>query len=446
MELKKKKKLELLAPGGNLNKLKTALAYGADAVYLGIPDFSLRVRINDFDLKTLKEGADYAHQDGKKVYITINIFAHNEHLKKLPVYLKALKKIKPDALIISDPGVIALAKKYLPKVEIHLSTQANCTNLEAAKFWTKQGISRIILGREVTLKEIKEIKKVLPKIELEYFVHGAMCMAYSGRCFLSKLFVNRSANLGDCAQPCRWEFETSRYTLKAERHEAELELVEERHGSYLLNSRDLNLIKHLKELIEAGVTSFKIEGRAKSDYYLATVCGAYRRALDLISGDFKGKGKKTLPLKKDELKKELEWLNHELETKLVHRGYTTGFLLGDKADQNIKDAKNESKWEYCGQIIKAKKIKTGGQRIYFKVHNTIKAGEPLEIIGKNYDIIKIKPKAFFEIDSKGNLKPEKIEEAHGGGGAKILGLDLSAEELKTQEIFPFAVLRRFKKF
>ena len=435
MELKKKKKLELLAPAGNLNKLKTALVYGADAVYLGIPDFSLRVRINDFDLKTLKEGADYAHKEGKKVYVTINIFAHNEHLKALPKYLKELKKIKPDALIISDPGVIALAKKYLPKVEIHLSTQANCTNLEAAKFWTKQGISRIILGREVTLKEIKEIKKALPRVELEYFIHGAMCMAYSGRCFLSKLFVNRSANLGDCAQPCRWEFETSRYKIKAERHDEELELVQERHGSYLLNSRDLNLIKHLKELIDAGVTSFKIEGRAKSDYYLATICGAYRRALDLISDGFKG----------TELKKELEHLNHELETKLVHRGYTTGFLLGDKADQNIKDAKNESKWEYCGQVVKVEEIKTGGQKIYFKVHNTIKAHEPLEIIGQNYDIIKLKPKAFFESDSKGNLKSEKIEEAHGGGGAKILSLEINNQELQGRKIFPLAVLRRFKK-
>jgi len=434
MKLEKKKKLELLAPAGNFNKLKTALAYGADAVYLGIPDFSLRVRINDFDLKTLKEGADYAHRQGKKVYITINIFAHNEHLKALPKYLKALKDIKPDALIISDPGIIALAKKYLPKVEIHLSTQANCTNLESAKFWTKQGISRIILGREVTLKEIKEIKKALPKVELEYFIHGAMCMAYSGRCFLSKLFVNRSANLGDCAQPCRWEFETSRYTLKAERHEAELELVEERHGSYLLNSRDLNLIKHLKELIEAGVTNFKIEGRAKSDYYLATVCGSYRRALDLIFGGLKG----------NKLKKELEYLNHELETKLVHRGYTSGFLLGEKADQNIKDAKNESKWEYCGQVVKVKKNKES-QTIYFKVHNTIKAGELLEVIGKNYDIIKIKPKAFFESDPKGNLKTEKITEAHGGGGAKVLVLELKNKEFQGKEVFPLAVLRRLKK-
>ncbi len=446
-----KVKLELLAPAGNLNKLKTAIAYGADALYLGIPDFSLRVRINDFNLKTLKEGADYAHAEGKKVYVTLNIFAHNEHLKALPKYLKELKKVKPDALIISDPGIIAMAKKYLPKVEIHLSTQANCTNLESAKFWAKQGISRIILGREVTLKEIKEIKKALPKVELEYFIHGAMCMAYSGRCFLSKLFVNRSGNLGDCAQPCRWEFDVHKYKIKAERHEEELELVEERHGSYLLNSRDLNLLKYLKDLIEAGVTSFKIEGRAKSDYYLATVCGIYRRALDLISGGLKGA----------ELKKELERLNHELETKLVHRGYTTGFLLGEKADQNIKDAKNESKWEYCGQVLKVldlekegfktlaktKDLKAKnslGQRIFFKVHNTIKAGEALEIIGENYAIIKLKPKYFLE-EKDEKIKTEKILEAHGGGGAKVLVLDLAEKDLKGEKIFPLSVLRRVKK-
>ena len=424
--------LELLAPAGNLNKLKTALAYEADAVYLGIPDFSLRVRINDFNLKTLKEAALYAHKQKKKVYVTINIFAHNEHLKKLPNYLKALRDVKVDALIISDPGVIALAKKYLPKVEIHLSTQANCTNLESARFWASQGIKRIILGREVTLKEIIEIKKALPKVDLEYFIHGAMCMAYSGRCFLSKLFVNRSANLGDCAQPCRWEFDVSRYTLKAERHEAELELVEEKHGSYLLNSSDLNLLKQLPDLIKAGITSFKIEGRAKSDYYLATVCAIYRRALNLIEN-------KT---KKEVLVKELNHLYHELETKLIHRGYTTGFLLGEKANQNIKDAKNESAWEYCGQVIKIENLKDT-KRIYFKVHNTIKTSDNLEIILKNYDIIKLHPKYFLE-EKDARIKEEKIFEAHGGGGAKVLVLELSNKELRAKEVFPLAVLRRLK--
>ncbi|MDD2584652.1 MAG: U32 family peptidase [Bacteroidales bacterium] len=432
---KKKASLELLAPAGNINKLKTALAYGADAIYLGIPDFSLRVRINNFNLKEIKEAADYARLHKKKFYITINIFAHNEHLKKLIPYLNFLKKIKPDALIISDPGIISLAKKHLPKTDIHLSTQANCTNLEAARFWAKQGVQRVILGREVSLKEIKEIKKALPKLELEYFVHGAMCMAYSGRCFLSKLFVDRSANLGDCVQPCRWDFDLSRYQLKAKRHEAELELVEEKHGSYLLNSLDLNLIKHLKKLIDAGVTSFKIEGRAKSDYYLATVCSIYRRALDLITKGLKGK----------ELEKELDYLNHELETKLVNRGYTTGFLLGDKAGQNIVNSKNDSAWEYCGQVIKVEDyqvLNKKKQRIYFKVHNTIRAKESIEIIGLNYDIIKVKPEFFLE-EKNGKIKEEKIIEAHGGGGAKTLVIEIDKKE--GRDVFPLAVIRRLKK-
>lgn len=434
--MKKNKKttsLELLAPAGNLNKLKTALAYGADAVYLGIPDFSLRVRINNFNLREVEEAANYCKSLKKKFYITINIFSHNEHLKKLIPYLKFLKKIKPDALIISDPGTISLAKKHLPGIDIHLSTQANCTNLEAAKFWYKQGVKRVILGREVGLKEIKEIKKDVPKLELEYFVHGAMCMAYSGRCFLSKLFVNRSANLGDCVQPCRWDFDVSRYQLKAKRHEVELELVEEKNGSYLLNSFDLNLIKYLKELINAGVTSFKIEGRAKSDYYLATVCSIYRRVLDLIA-------KKT---KKEVLIKELDYLYQELETKLVHRGYTSGFLLDEKAGQNIKNSKNESKWEYCGQIIKVENFTENNkkkQKIYFKVHNTIRAKENLEIIGKNYDIIKFKAEYFLEERDNKALK-EKILEAHGGGGAKILVAELNG----FNNIFPLAVIRRLKK-
>ena len=195
------KRPELLAPAGNLKKLKFALNYGADAVYCGVPDFSLRVRINQFNMRTLKQGIEYAHARKKKVYVTVNIFAHEKHLKKLKAYILKLKELKPDALIVSDPGVIVVIKSVWKNAEIHLSTQANCTNSEAVKFWVKQGVKRIILGREVTLKEIKEIHKAVPKVELEVFVHGAMCMSYSGRCLLSKFFTNRSANLGDCTQP-----------------------------------------------------------------------------------------------------------------------------------------------------------------------------------------------------------------------------------------------------
>jgi len=406
------KKLELLAPAGNILKMKTAFAYGADAVYLGIPDFSLRVRINDFNLKSLKEAVSYAHNNKKKVYVTVNIFAHNEHLKKLPVYLKALKTMKVDALIVSDPGIINLIKKVWPSAEIHLSTQANCTNLEAVKFWAKQGLKRIILGREVTLKEIKEIHRAIPKIELEYFVHGAMCMAYSGRCFLSKLLTDRSGNLGDCAQPCRWEYEVM---LKTGGHAEELELVEEKHGTYLLNSKDLCLVEHLKELAAAGVTSFKIEGRAKSVYYQATVCGIYRQALNLINKKMAASA----------LKKELHYLLKELETKLVSRGYTTGFLLGARADQNVINSHNKSAWEFCGQVLKAEVAPGGKIRIYFQVHNTIRVGDQIEIIRPNYDIIKMKLVNLWDAKTG-----QEINEAHGGGGAQTAILEL-AEKLTS---------------
>jgi putative protease len=416
-------KLELLAPAGNLLKMQTALAYGADAVYLGIPDFSLRVRINDFDLRGIKQAVKEAHEKGKKVYVTINIFAHNKHLKKLPLYLKELKKIKVDALIISDPGIIFLVQKNWRGVEIHLSTQANCTNLEAVKFWAKLGLTRIILGREVTLKEIKEIHRAVPKIELEYFVHGAMCMAYSGRCFLSKSLINRSGNLGDCAQPCRWEYDVKEVNIKTGNHEEEFSVVTERHGTYLLNSRDLCLLKHLNDLVKAGITSFKIEGRAKSVYYQATVCGIYSRVLKLINS-------KTTPAK---LKKELDFLFTELDTKLVHRGYSIGFLLGGRGEQNISNSHEPSPWEFCGQVIKTEKI-DNKIKVYFKVHNTIKAGEEIELIRPDYDIIKIKPNTFYDSKTK-----EEVSEAHGGGGSQIVVMEVPAS---LGQIINLCVLRR----
>ena len=414
--------LELLAPAGNTLKMKTAFAYGADAVYLGIPDFSLRVRINEFDLKGIKAAVKYAHEHEKKVYVTANIFAHNIHLKSFAAYLKKIKTLSVDAIIVSDPGILSLVKSNWPSAEIHLSTQANCTNLEAARFWSKQGVARIVLGREVTLKEIKEIHHALPEVELEYFIHGAMCMAYSGRCFLSKLFVNRSGNLGDCAQPCRWQYDVNRYTLKASGHEEELELVEEQHGAYLLNSKDLCLIKNLTELIKAGITSFKIEGRAKSVYYQATVCGAYRRALNLIIA-------KTPTV---QLKKELAYLYQELETKLVHRGYTSGFLLKDKAEQNISNSHNKSAWEFCGQVLKTE-MQGNKTRLFFQVHNTIKVEDEIEIIGRSYDIIKLRLEKLFD-SSTG----EEIQEAHGGGGGQKCFIELEGK----MQLPEFAVLRR----
>src|SRR3989344_6102160 len=240
-------KPELLAPAGSLKKLKIALAYGADAVYIGLPAYSLRAQ-TDFNLKDIKTGIEYAHQLGKKVYITINIFAHNRHLKLLPAYLKQL------------------VKKILPKVAIQLSTQMNTLNYEAVRFWQEQGVKRIILGREATWADIKEIHRKVPKMALEVFVHGAMCLSYSGRCYLSAWLSKRSANLGLCTQPCRWNYKI--YLEEQLRPGQMMPIEADDQGTYLMNSKDLNLIDHLNELIKAGVVFFKIEGRTKSIYYL----------------------------------------------------------------------------------------------------------------------------------------------------------------------------------
>jgi putative protease len=433
---KTKKQVELIAPAGNLEKMRTAFAFGADAVYLGIPDFSLRVRINEFTPKQIKEAIIEARKLKKKVYVTVNIFAHNKHLAKLPAFLKILKELKVDALIISDPGIIALVKKYWPEAKIHLSTQANCTNWSAAQFWYKQGVKRIVLGRETTLLEIKEIHEKCPKMELEYFVHGAMCMAYSGRCFLSKEFTGRSGNLGDCAQPCRWE-----YSLRETKVDGrEMEIVQEQHGTYLLNSKDLCLIKYLDKLAAAGVTSFKIEGRAKSVYYQAVVVNAYRQAIEQI------KVHKKLEKVKNRI---VKGLYDELETKLVHRGYTTGFLLGGKAEQNITNSHNKSEWEFCGsvianavrdplKIIQGKKYKctigsdsTSPEIMKVKVHNTIKIGDELEIVRPFLPILKMKLTSMVNAETG-----KELTEAHGGGGGATVIIE------GDEEIPVFSVLRR----
>ncbi|MFH1662037.1 MAG: U32 family peptidase C-terminal domain-containing protein [Candidatus Falkowbacteria bacterium] len=406
MNLKNKKLPELVAPAGNLEKAKTAFAFGADAVYAGIPDFSLRVRINDFNIIKLKQLVKYARGRKKKIYITINIFAHNKHIKKLPAYVKKMKELNVDGLIISDPGVLEIVKKNWKNANIHLSTQANCTNWQSAKFWYEQGVKRVILGREVTINEIKEIHKKVPKLELECFVHGAMCMAYSGRCFLSKLFADRSANLGDCSQPCRWA-----YDIKTNNRDEILELVEEEHGSYILNSNDLCLIKRLDELARAGVSSFKIEGRAKSVYYIANVVGAYSRITHNINHISK---------------KEINYLYKELEEKLFHRGYTEGFTFGNgKTAQNLDNSHKKCNWEFCGVFIKNEENK-----IYVKVHNSLKVGDTVEIVKPFYDIMKMKIKKM--IDAKNG---EKIKEAHGGQGMTVI--------LESNIDIPeFSVLRR----
>lgn len=386
------KKIELLAPAGNIAKAKYALAFGADALYLGIPNFSLRVRINEITKSDVNKIIKYAHAQNKKIYITLNIYARNSHLKIMPVYLRQLNKISPDGIIISDPGILELVKKYCPKIPVHLSVQANCTNWQTAKFWLRQGIKRIILARELSLPEITEIHKKVPRMELECFVHGAICMSYSGRCLLSSYLTGRDANLGDCAQPCRWQY---KYFLEEKQRKNEFFPIEEdKNGTYILNSKDLCLIKYLDDLKKAGVSSFKIEGRAKSVFYVAMVCKIYRKAMNLKSNKNK--------------KKELNKLYAELQT-LTHRDYTAGFLLGsDEVKQKYDAAHKISNYQFVGEVVK--KSKDG---IQMKIHNAIFAGETIEFIQPNAENFKLKLNTFFDQDGKKNT------EAHGGQGKTI---------------------------
>ena len=403
-----KKAVELLAPAGSFSKMKYAFSFGADAVYLGLPDFSLRVRINKFSKTDIKKTIEYAHARGKRVYVTLNIYAHNHHLKNVEKHLEFLKPLGVDAVIVSDPGIINLVKKNLPKTDIHLSTQANATNSEAVKFWKKAGVKRVILAREVTLSEIKEIRKKVPGIELEYFVHGAMCMSYSGRCILSAWMTGRSGNLGDCAQPCRWEFLTN-YELftnilmckekgdvkslsvfdKQKKHEIDIE--EDSHGTYFFNSCDLNLIEHVGELISAGVTSLKIEGRSKSAYYVAVVTRAYRKVADALEKKLSRKEIGEIVL---EQKSELD--------KLTHRGYTTGFLLGGEPEHNFSGKIQKGEFEFVGEV----EGKRDSLNIV-KVHNSIFPEDEIEAITSDGN-------CRVKIEKILDDKKKEIREAHGG--------------------------------
>lgn len=407
-----KKKLELLAPAGSIEKMKYAFAYGADAVYMGIPDFSLRVRVNRFTMDDVKSAIEYAHSIGKKIYVTVNIMAHNGHLDQLPPYLKQLNKWKPDALIVSDPGVIVMAQKYAPDLQIHLSTQANATNWQTVKFWHEQGLERVVLGREVTLEEIKEIHKKVPKCEIEYFIHGAMCMSYSGRCMLSAWLTGRSANLGDCTQPCRWRYHVDHDSLKVIEATVEepmrpgvaIPVEEDIHGTYIFNSKDMCFIEYLPELIDVGVVSFKIEGRAKSEAYLASVVKAYRQAFDYVAIEN--------DIKKQ--KRKLKLIKKEILDNLVHRGYTTGFLFGrDTVEQNPQNSHVGGEEKYIGQVLNCHK---DGKiwKVIVRPHNAIQIGDEIRIMQPYASDLKLKITKMY------NEKGEQIESGHGGAGYTIV--------------------------
>lgn len=321
----KNKKTELVAPAGGLYKAEFAYKYGADACYGGLSKYSLRKAEVDFNLTTLDKAIKLAHSLNKKFYVTFNIFARNSNLKNIEKDIKIISRFKPDAFIISDPGIVEFVRKF-SKVPIHLSTQANTTNWQAVNFWKKQGIKRIVLARELTLKEIKEIKDKAKGVELEVFVHGAMCISYSGRCLLSAVMAKREANQGDCAQPCRWNYKTHKlkeknifdkenFYLEEELRPGEFfEIQENKNGSYIMNSKDLRLIQYLPKMIDIGISAFKIEGRNKSEYYLSTIVRAYKKAINAYKN-------KTLNKEIGELIKETE--------KVAHRDYTSGFIFNN---------------------------------------------------------------------------------------------------------------------
>ncbi len=327
-------KPELLAPAGNLEKLKTAIDFGADAVYLGGSKLNLRAFADNFTNEELKEGIEYAHARGKKVHVTMNVFPHNEDLEGLEDYLKELYEIGADAIIVADPGIIMTAREVVPNLEIHLSTQANNVNYKSAIFWHKQGVKRIVLARELTLEEVKDIKDKIPEdLDLEIFVHGSMCMSYSGRCLLSNYMTGRDANRGQCAQPCRYKYRL----VEEKRNEEYFPIIEDDKGTYIMNSKDLCMIEYIPELMNTGAISFKIEGRMKSAYYAATVVKAYREAIDAYFENPK------------EYKFQQKWL--ENLQKPSHRKYYTGFYLGDKDSQIYESSSYIRNYDIVGIVV-----------------------------------------------------------------------------------------------
>lgn len=308
----KQKKPELLLPASNLEVLKLAFAYGADAVYIGGEAYGMRAKAKNFSYEDMKEGIEFAHSLGKKVYITANIIAHNEDLEGFREYFKELKELQADAVIISDPGVLEIAQEIIPDMEVHISTQANNVNYGTYRFWHRMGAKRVVSGRELSLKEIKEIRKNIPdELEIETFVHGAMCIAYSGRCLLSNYFTGRDANRGECTHPCRWKYHLTEATRPGEY----LPVEENERGTYIFNSKDLCMIEYVPDLVDAGIDSFKIEGRMKSALYVATAARAYRKAIDDYFES------------PDIYRENLHKYKEEVE-KNTYREFTTGFFFG----------------------------------------------------------------------------------------------------------------------
>ena len=398
------RKPELLIPAGSLDVLKTAVIYGADAVYLGGEAFGLRAKAKNFTNEEIKEGIAFAHERGVKVYITANILAHNRDLAGVEEYFEELKDIQPDALIISDPGVFAIARRVLPQMELHISTQANNTNYGTYLFWYGLGAKRVVSARELSLEEIKEIRAHIPEdMEIESFIHGAMCISYSGRCLLSNYFTGRDANQGACTHPCRWKYAVVEETRPGEY----MPVYENDRGTFIFNSKDLCMIGHVPEMIEAGIDSFKIEGRMKTALYVATVARTYRRAID----DY---------LKSpEEYRKNLEWYREEIG-KCTYREFTTGFYFGKPdADTQIYDASTYVKnYTYLGTV----EAVDGRGFVKIEQKNKFTAGQVLEVMKPDGRNIPARVEAIYDeegvsVDSAPH--PKQILYVDLGGAADV---------------------------
>lgn len=370
------KKIELLAPAGSLKKLKTAIDFGADAVYAGGKEFSLRAFADNFTLEDMREGVNYCHARGKKMYVTVNIFPKNKDFELAKDYFVQLENIGVDAVLITDAGLLATCKKVAPNLPIHLSTQANTLNKYTVEFWASQGVERVVLARELSFDEIKEIHSHNPNTELEVFVHGAMCVSYSGRCLLSNYLDGRDANRGECVQACRWHYNIT----ESSREGSPLEMQEDERGTYILNSKDLNMLSYIPSLADAGVLSLKIEGRMKSEYYLATVVNAYRRALDAYyAGEFESVV--------DSLESEVR--------KVVHRDYTVAYALGNNDKTIAYDSgQNVGSHEFIAVVEDC-----SDGYVTVEMRNRFKKGDLLEVLSPNQN--------FNEIITVGEMYDEK---------------------------------------
>ena len=363
--------VELLIPASSLEVLKIAVIYGADAVYIGGEVFGLRAKAKNFSMEDMAEGIQFAHEHGVKVYVTANILAHNGDLEGVREYFTQLKEIKPDALIISDPGIYTIAKEICPEIERHISTQANNTNYGTYQFWWNQGAKRVVTARELSLNEIAEIRKNIPdEMEIETFIHGAMCISYSGRCLLSNYFTGRDANQGACTHPCRWK-----YAVVEEKRPGEyLPVYENERGTYIFNSKDLCMIEHIPELIEAGIDSFKIEGRMKTALYVATVARTYRKAID----DYL-----TSP---EKYKENMDWYLEQISN-CTYRQFTTGFFFGKPSEESQIYDNNTYIKEYTYLGIVGERNEEGLYRI--EQRNKFSVGEQIEVMkpdGRNIPV------------------------------------------------------------